>query len=195
MSEESSGVPARGVGEVIATTAAMARQDRPADAFQQLYDSRKGQVYRWALQFGAGRRAWAEDVVHDVFVRVFENLGSLTNLDDLGGFLYRVTANVAIGRLRKERGFFARVRHFLHEDEPSGDPHEELVLKEGARAALEQLAALPALERTVLTMKLFDGKRQLEIAETLSLSEGYVSKVLQRALGRVRAAGWEVDDA
>ncbi len=162
--------------------------------FEHLYASQKGQVYRWALQFGAGSSGWAEDVTHDVFVRVFQTFDSLHDRDDLGGLLYRVTANVALNRLRKERGLFSRVRQFLSDETEAADPHEELSLKEDSRAALKQLEGLPPLERTVLSMKLFDGKRQGEIAQALSLSEGYVSKLLQRALGRIRSEGWEVTD-
>jgi len=184
-------VEASGTHEV---SIAAVREALPAPTFEQLYESQKGQVYRWALHFGAGRRSWAEDVTHDVFVRLFQNLQALENPSDLGGYLYRVTANVALSRLRKERGFLSRVRHLLGDDDQAEDPHERLMLKEGTRAALKQLEALPAMERTVLTMKLFDGKRQTEIAQTLSLSEGYVSKLLNRAIARVRAAGWEVGD-
>ncbi|MBK7860873.1 MAG: sigma-70 family RNA polymerase sigma factor [Archangiaceae bacterium] len=161
--------------------------------FEELYESQKERVYRWALQFGAGSRGWAEDVTHDVFIRVFQTYDSLHHRDDLGGLLYRVTANVALNRLRKERGIFSRLRQLLG-DEVEADPHEQLALKETSREALRQLEALPALERAVLSMKLFDGKRQSEIAQTLSLSEGYVSKLLQRAMGRIRSAGWEVSD-
>ena len=44
-------------------------------------------------------------------------------------------------------------------------------------------------------MKLLDGKSGKEIADTLVMSEGYVSKLLARAWQRLRKAGWEVDDA
>jgi len=43
-------------------------------------------------------------------------------------------------------------------------------------------------------MKLLDGKSQREIAETLSVTEGYVSKIFARGWERIRAAGWEGDD-
>ena len=41
-------------------------------------------------------------------------------------------------------------------------------------------------------MKLLDEQPQREIAATLGLSEGYVSKLVRRGLDRLRAKGWEV---
>ena len=43
-------------------------------------------------------------------------------------------------------------------------------------------------------MKLLDGASQRDIARTLEVSEGYVSKLIQRSMQRLAAAGWEVDD-
>jgi RNA polymerase sigma-70 factor (ECF subfamily) len=43
-------------------------------------------------------------------------------------------------------------------------------------------------------MHVLDGLSQREIARTLDLSEGYVSKLLARAWSKLRAAGWEVDE-
>jgi RNA polymerase sigma-70 factor (ECF subfamily) len=69
-----------------------------------------------------------------------------------------------------------------------------LVRHQAASAAVEVMRALPARERVVLYMKLLDGSSQKDIAATLSMSEGYVSKLLARAWARIRAAGWEGDD-
>jgi RNA polymerase sigma-70 factor (ECF subfamily) len=61
-----------------------------------------------------------------------------------------------------------------------------------AAEALAFLRSLPPNERVVLCMKVLDGCSQREIAQALSLSEGYVSKLAKRALDRARARGWEV---
>jgi RNA polymerase sigma factor (sigma-70 family) len=51
----------------------------------------------------AGRGAWAEDLVQDVFFRLLEHMSELDRQQDVGGWLYRVTSNLAISRLRRER--------------------------------------------------------------------------------------------
>jgi RNA polymerase sigma-70 factor (ECF subfamily) len=66
--------------------------------------------------------------------------------------------------------------------------------REEARRALQLVERLPARERVVLWMALVDERSQREIAGALGLSEGYVSKLLDRAKARVRREGWEVED-
>ena len=163
-------------------------------SFAACYQRHKRDVYRLCLRYGGGRAGWAEDVTHDVFMKFLEHLPRLANLDDVGGWLYRVAANLSISRLRREQSLFARLSGLggVEETEPSAELLFEE--REAAQAVLVTLRALPAKERVVLCMKVLDGKSQKEIAETLSMSEGYVSKLLARAWARVRAAGWDADD-
>jgi RNA polymerase sigma factor (sigma-70 family) len=170
-----------------------------ATAFDRCYRAHRHDVYRLGLRYGAGRRAWAEDVTHDVFIKLLEHLPRLRDTTDLAGWLYRVTANTCISRLRREQSFLARLRPAVSLD-PDADadakpsPETDLTAKQTTSAALAAFAALPARERVVLSMKVLDGKTQRDIASVLDMSEGYVSKLLARAWKRLRAAGWEVSD-
>jgi RNA polymerase sigma factor (sigma-70 family) len=58
----------------------------------------------------------------------------------------------------------------------------------------QTLERLPARERVVMCMKLLDGMNQQEIADTLGFSKGYVSKLVTKAVARLRTLGWEVDE-
>lgn len=167
-----------------------------ASTFEAVYEAYRHRVYRWALRYGAGNSEWAEDLTHDVFLKALERLATLDDPGDLGGWLYRVTANLAISRLRRERSIFSRVlaRYRAGREETAGSPQATLELKQEAGQALEALQALPDKERVVISMTILDGKSQREIARELSLSEGYVSKLLKRAWERLRAAGWEAGD-
>ncbi len=174
-------------------------EDRPFDAaFEAAYAAHRQDVYRWASRFAAGRSGWAEDLAHDVFVKLLEHLPRLDASMDLGGWLYRVTANLALTRLRRDRSLAGRVAHFFTEEEDAGavePPDAGLELREDAAAALAALRGLPPREAVVLTMKVVDGRSQKEIAEALEMSEGYVSKLVARGWERLRAAGWEVANA
>jgi RNA polymerase sigma factor (sigma-70 family) len=167
--------------------------DRPM-TFQGCYQRHRGEVYRLCLRYGGGRTGWAEDVTHDVFVKLLEHLPHLENVDDLGGWLYRVAANLSISRLRREQSAFSRLRWFSSDEETHQSAGMLFEQHEEAAAAMAAIRSLPARERVVLCMKVLDGRCQKEIAETLSMSEGYVSKLLARAWTHVRAAGWEAND-
>src|SRR5262249_36079202 len=141
--------------------------------------------------------AWAEDLVHDVFAKLWEHLPTLSQRDDLGAWLYRVTANLAISKLRGEKTFAQKVARVLGAEEPVhvAPPDASMDSRRQGQAALAALQSLPDRQRVVLAMKFVDGRSQREIADTLALSEGYVSKLVARGIEQLRGAGWEVEDA
>ena len=161
-------------------------------SFEEAWDAHRGRVFHWALRYGAGDRAWAEDVTHDVFLKLWAHLPQLEDCGDVGGWLYTITARVAVSRLRAHNGLLSVVRKWL---QPQADalPDASLDARRASAAALKALEALPDRERVVLCMVALDGLSQREVSVQLRLSEGYVSKLLQRSREHLRAMGCEVD--
>jgi RNA polymerase sigma-70 factor, ECF subfamily len=169
----------------------MAQPSARSATFEATYEAHRLKVYRLALRFGGGSRAFAEDLAHDVFVRLLEKIDTLDSGEDLGGWLYRVTTNLALKKLRREKSFLGLVaRLFTVTDAPAADSVFEG--KQAAAQAMKAIDGLPPNERVVMLMLLVDGLKQAEIADTLSMSKGYVSKLVARATEKLRAAGWEV---
>jgi RNA polymerase sigma factor (sigma-70 family) len=166
-----------------------------AVSFESLYEQHAGQVFVWALRYARGRQAWAEDVVHDVFVKVWQHRAWLRE-EDVRGWLFRVTQNVAFSLLRREATLAGRI-HSAVEAMFGGDaptPEESLERRRALDTATGALNRLPGQERVVTALKLLDGLSQREIAQLLSLSEGYVSKLIRRARSRLESWGWRLDD-
>jgi RNA polymerase sigma-70 factor (ECF subfamily) len=163
----------------------------PAPSLAGCYSRFREEVYFTCLRYSGGRRAWAEDLTHDVFVKLIEQLPRFTAQDNIGGWLFRVSANLCISRLRREQSF---LRCLVRGDFSPRQPDARGMVEEHdeAREAMATLSALPAAERVALCLKVFDGMAQRDIAATLGFSEGYVSKLLSRAWAKIRAAGWEV---
>lgn len=164
----------------------------PAPSLANCYAKYRGEVYFTCLRYSGGRRAWAEDLTHDVFLKLFEHLSGFSARDNIGGWLFRVSANLCLSRLRREQSFL----HCLARGDfspPVPDAQDVVEDHEEAKAALATLGSLPAAELVPLCMKIFDGMTQHDIAATLGFSEGYVSKLLTRAWAKIRAAGWEVN--
>lgn len=165
--------------------------------FEVCYETHFTRVYHLCLRYAGGDTAFAEDLTHEVFEKLLVHLPSLSEHEDLGGWLYRVATNQALSRLRQRRTFRQWLERALgSEPEPEHEAAADHAFetRELAGAALEVLRTLPAKERVVLCMKLLDGLSQQEIAQTLSMSKGYVSKLVARGVTALRAAGWEVDD-
>jgi RNA polymerase sigma-70 factor (ECF subfamily) len=174
--------------------AGSAAADRPT--LEECYATHRAFVFHRCLRYGAGDVAFAEEVTQDVFVKLLEHLPQLRDAHDLGGWLNRVTANLAISRLRRERSLLGKLRSlWVTADRADTETAERVIeRKQIAGNVLDALRTLPARERVILCMKILDGASQREIARTLDVSEGYVSKLIQRSVQALAAAGWEVDD-
>jgi RNA polymerase sigma factor (sigma-70 family) len=179
----------------IATRLALTAASEDTLDLEVCYQRHRQMVYRVCMRYAGGHPGWAEDLMHDVFVKLIEHAPRLRDQQDLGGWLYRVAANVAISRLRRERGLGERLRALWSPDEVLAPASDTLIEhKDAAQAAMTALGALPGQERVAICMKLLDGKSQVEIAEILGLSEGYVSKLIARAWQRLHASGWRGED-
>jgi RNA polymerase sigma-70 factor, ECF subfamily len=132
------------------------------------------------------RRAEAEDVVQDAFVRVLEHRLSLAAVRDMRVWLIRIVWNLAIDRRRRLRpeqfdeGFAeSLVARNLQADEAL---HEARRM----RSVLRELERLPKTERNVLLLSVNDELGTAEMAEVLGRSESAVRALLFRARTRLR---------
>lgn len=175
----------------------MREETRTAIDVAELYARYADRVYRWALRFGAGDAAWAEDVTQDVFMNLVKRSPDLDDADDLGGWFYRVTANRCLNELRRQRLIRAlSAALVVLRSEPERTPTPEaVVMARGELAdALQAIRRLPPAQRVAFCMRHLDGLAQHEIGRILGFSKGHVSRLLARAALRLREAGWSIDD-
>lgn len=159
----------------------------PVD-FDLLYRRHRDAVYRLALRYGAGQAAWAEDVVQDVFVVALGDPAFCRGHAEPAVWLYRVTTQRCLTRLKRERVFGA-IQGLLGALRPDEQRTPERVY--GGAQALgwvdRWFDALPAREKIAFAMSVYDGKSQADIAQMLGLSKGYVSKLLARVEAELNA--------
>lgn len=165
-------------------------------SIEAIYQRHSAAVFRVALRYGRGDLTFAEDVTHDVFLDLMKALPGLHDRDDLGGWLYRATTNRCLKRLRRERFLeLAPVRWLLEQRAGKPRPPDAIAIaRDDLQRAFDALNALPTKERVVFSMYYLDDQGQEEIGRILGHSKGYVSKLLQRAVTRLREAGWDVAD-
>lgn len=147
-------------------------------AFEQLYRLHVGRVYALCLRIAAdsGR---AEELTQDVFVRVWEMIGSFRGESAFSSWLHRVTVNVVLVDIRSNRRRSARV--FVTDDLTAYDT-TETESPPGAALDLESaIASLPPQARTTFVLHDIEGYRHEEIAELMGLATGTSKAQLHRA--------------
>jgi len=160
-----------------ASLIAEARAGSP-DALSALYLEHGAALFRLAYRLVGGRED-AEDVVHDVFVGLPEALRRYEERGSFGGWLKRVTARVALMRLRSGK----RRREVGLDNAAGRAAPPEAAERDGLQAAVD---TLPDHLRAVLVLKEIEGYAHAEIAELLGISEGASRVRLTRALKKLR---------
>lgn len=161
---------------------ALTRRGDPA-GLGALYDRCADAMLRVAWRL-SDASADAEDIVHDVFVRLPGLLRQYEHRGALLPWLRTVTAREALMRRRGDRR--------RREDSLSAaDAHQAASLGDMAAEVYElerQIALLPDTLRTVFVLRQVEGFTHEEIAALLQISVGASRVRLSRALEALRAA-------
>ncbi|HEY1764656.1 MAG TPA: sigma-70 family RNA polymerase sigma factor [Opitutaceae bacterium] len=169
----------------------MAGGDR--DALAELYDRLSRPLYATARHI-LNDSAEAQDVVHDVFIALWENAASFdTSRGAAFSWAVTLTRNRSIDRLRT-RTNRARLLDASYPDDlgydgaglTGGDERAEL--GDRADAVASALGSLPADQRRALELAFFSGLTQKEIADSLSEPIGTIKARIRRGLIKLRDA-------
>lgn len=126
--------------------------------------------------------AVARDLVHDVFLRIWEKATELTG--DPSAFLTRCARNAAIDHARAEQrrsGFLGAVTPEQYSP-PLATPLEIVIARDGIRSVEVAIAALPRQTRHIFLLNRIHGRSFAEIALVLDISERAVAKHMARAM-------------
>ncbi len=150
-----------------------------ADALGALYARFSPGLMRLAWHL-LGSAADAEDVLHDVFLGLPEALRLYKEQGTLEAWLKRVTARVALTRLRTERR--------RHEVGLEPDVAAPAATPAGDDAAVQRaIAQLPDALRAVFVLKSIEGYAHAEIGALLGISAAASEVRLHRAIKQLRA--------
>ncbi len=149
--------------------------------FHELYNKYYKALVNYAMQM-LGEQAMAEDVVQDTFVQLWQQGSRERSTIHIRAFLYNVTHNAAIDRLRHNK-VENDYRH--HYEEVVSDDDESLFSEEVFRQLFEEIDRLPKRQREVF-LELMKGRKNREIAQSLQIAEQTVMKLRQRGMNTLR---------
>ncbi len=147
-------------------------------AFEQLYRHHTGRVYALCLRV-AGNRSRAEELTQEVFVHVWEILGSFRGESAFMTWLHRVTVNKVLGDKRSERRRAARIAS--SDDIEQFDTVEQQTPAGVAMDLEDAIAKLPEQARAIFVLHDVEGFQHNEIAEKMGLAVGTSKAQLHRA--------------
>ena len=160
------------------------------DAVRALYTRFGRSVYSLGMRL-LGSNEGAEELTQDVFLAAWRKAARFdSSRGRLSTWLMAIAHNIAVDRLRHERGA-ARPSLVFVDDLPEPAQTEEedaLVDRDRARRAL---AGLSPAERRLLTQAYFQGWTAREIAEAGGIPLGTVKTRLRTALIKMRTASAE----
>jgi RNA polymerase sigma factor (sigma-70 family) len=158
------------------------------DAFGVIHDRYRQRLFAYVRQMlSAGPRQDAEDVLQDVFVRAYGALRADGRAVNLRAWLYRVAHNRCIDHLRRPVPPPAEI--FDVSRKPLHDPVEEAQRREDLARLVQDVARLPAQQRSALLMREIDGLSYADLAGALDVTVPAVKSLLVRArIGLVEAA-------
>jgi RNA polymerase sigma-70 factor (ECF subfamily) len=161
---------------------------RDAAAFRVLYDTVGAKLLGVAKRI-LKRQDLAEDVVHDVFVKVWTGVAAYDpSLGSAMGYLATLARNRALDVARKKTEDSVEEQPQMVVEIADTTPNPEAVAADRAelRAVLACLQNLPAGQRSAIVAAYLDGATGPEIASKLSVPLGTVKTWLSRGLVALR---------
>ncbi len=156
------------------------------DAFTRLYDIYHGFLFHFSLKF-LKSRGLAEEVVHDVFLKVWENRHLLDPERCLEAYLATICKNQIFNILKKANREAAIMDDIRRSLGSSCNDTEETVFAAELEQMVDQIVdQLPTQRRRVFQMYRFEEMNLDEIAEKLSVSKGTVKDHMAKANRFVR---------
>jgi RNA polymerase sigma-70 factor (ECF subfamily) len=129
--------------------------------------------------------AEAEDVTQDVFLRAWKALPTWEPRAKLSTWLYRVTTNLCLDRMRRRTEQYPGDLPDLADS--AAGPFQALDQAQRVRGIEDAISALPPRQSAALLLCAVHGQTQAEAATALNISEEALESLLARARRTLRA--------
>ena len=163
-------------------------------AYDELVRTYNASIFHVAYRM-LGDTAEASDVVQEIFIKIFRNIGGFKGESALKTWIFRIAFSEILNRLRwwKSRHRSSTVSL---DDQPNGNGHyvtdsgptpdEALESKERELAIQQALRKLSSDHRSIIVLRDIEGFSYTEIADVMGVSIGTVKSRLARARGDLK---------
>jgi RNA polymerase sigma-70 factor (family 1) len=155
-------------------------------AFRQLFEAYKNKVYSYAVHY-TDSTAEAEEIVQEVFIKVWLHKETLPFLERFEAWLFTITRNLSFNSLRRvarEASFVSLAGETAETGEQADQP---LLYKEQEKLLRIAVDQLPPQQQLVYKMHNEQHLSALEIARQLNISHSTVKNHLSLATRAIRS--------
>lgn len=155
------------------------------DDFTNLFNLFLPKLHPFILRFTRSEQA-TQEIIQETFIRVWLSRDKLWDIENPGGWLFKVASNECYNYVRKS----VLTNKFSHalvtEPDPVNSTHEWLDIKDLKHLVHEAIEALPAQRKKIYMMSRDQAKTIPQIAATLQISPNTVKNALVIALKNIR---------
>ncbi len=169
-------------------------REEEAAAVSRLFHAHFVELARYAYRY-LGSAEEAQDVVHDVFLRLWQLRAELDARANPRAYLYTMTRNRALDVLRRraveERGqqdYASPAQLGASAPNPPSSPAESTGPAEIVGALREAIQALPKRQREVIELRWWQQASYEDIGRILGISPNTAGVHMTRAIDRLREA-------
>ncbi len=159
--------------------------DNP-DSFSDLINRYQAKILYYVRRLGVSSLEDSQDIVQDIFLKVYLNLNDFKSDLKFSSWLYRIAHNQVISSFRRYRArpeaysspLDAVALNLLSEDILPDSQIDKKILKDSLIKAINELEPK---YREIIILKFFEEKSYQEISDILKKPEGSVASLLNRA--------------
>lgn len=169
-------------------------KNKESEAFKALVDGWQVMVYNTVLGILMNIED-AEDVAQEVFIQVYESIGSFKGECKLSTWLYRIALSKSMDHLRKKKrkkrfafieSLFNQNDELVHDPGHFYHPGVQIENKEAAADLFKAIETLPENQKMAFILNKLESLSYQEIGEVMRVSVSAVDSLLHRAKVNLR---------
>ncbi len=156
------------------------------EAFTMLFHMYKHKLFAYILRLTESEML-AEDIVQDVFMKLWNDHTSLGNIENFGSYLFRMSKNQAINHFRRMAHETLIMAEILHQSSTGHNETQDIMaLKDVEKILGDIVEKLPSQQRIIYHLSREEGRSHDEIANLLKLSPNTVKNHIVQAISTIR---------
>lgn len=156
------------------------------NAYALLYSRYVNQLYRYVFLFCKSKET-SEEIVQDVFLKIWENREKLQTIGCFKAFVFRTTKNMLLDYYRRRKTEMKAFEVLAMQPETDAEfSDSKLIYSQHCLLIQQAISKLPPKRREIVEMRTQEDLSLDEIAGRLAISKSVVKKQLYQGMAFVR---------